>query len=104
LAANLLVLGSSLGAGLIAIAVAIALNHAGTDQLDDVTVNSVFWEVAWYSLVAVLLAALCSGVTASLGDRLLRHYKQRQTVLILSTTALVGLGVGSIFGLLIRQG
>ncbi len=104
LAANLLVLGSSLGAGLIAIALAVALNHAGTDQLDDITLNRLFWEVVLYSWVAVLLAAVCGAVTAAVGDRLLGHFKQRQTVLILSTTALVGLIVGGIFGLLISRG
>ena len=101
LAANLLVLGSSLGAGFIAIALAIALNHAGTDQLNDISLNSVFWEVVRYGLVAVLLAAVAAGVTAALGDRLLRHFNQRQTMVILGVTALAGLGLGGIFGLLI---
>ena len=104
LAANLLVLGSSLGAGLVAIALSIALNHAGTDQLDNITLNGLFWEVAGYSLVAVLLAAVCAGVTAALGDRLLRHFKQRQTTFILSTTALAGLVLGGLFGWLMSQG
>jgi hypothetical protein len=104
LAANLLVLGSSLGAGLIAIALAIALNHAGTEQLDGITLNGVFWEVVWYSLLSVLLAAVSAGVTASLGDRLLRHFKQRQTMGLLGLTVLLGLGLGGIFGLLIAQG
>jgi hypothetical protein len=103
LAANLLVLGSSLGAGLLAISLAIALNHAGTAQIDDITVTSLFWEVFRYSLLAVVLAAICSGVTASLGDRLLRHFKQRQTIFILAVTTLAGLGVGSLFSLLLRQ-
>ncbi len=104
LAANLLVLGSSLGAGLIVIALAIALNHAGTNQLDDITLASVFWETVRFGFVAVVLAAICAGVTASLGDQLLRNLQQRQTILILGATALLGLGIGSLFGLLIRQG
>jgi predicted membrane channel-forming protein YqfA (hemolysin III family) len=104
LAANLLVLGSSLGAGLVAIALAIALNHAGTDQLDDLTLTSVFWDVVRYSLLAVVLAAISSGVTAALGDRLLRQLQQKQTVLILGVTAALGLGLGGMFGILIQQG
>jgi H+/Cl- antiporter ClcA len=102
--ANLLALASSLGAGLLAIALAIALNHAGTDQIDDITISSVFWEVFFYSLLALILAAISSGVTASLGDRLLRHFKQQQTVLMLAATTLIGLGCGSLFGWLVRQG
>lgn len=102
LAANLLVLGSSLGAGLIAVALAIALNFAGTDQLNDVSISSIIWDVIKYGLLSVLLAALCSGVTASVGDRLLRHFNQRQTMLILGTAAVLGLSIGSAFGLLIR--
>lgn len=104
LAANLLVLGSSLGAGLLAIALAVALNHNGTDQLDELTINSAFWEVFRYSAFAMVLAAISSGVTAALGDRLLRHFQQRQTMAILMATALIGLGVGSMFGYLTRQG
>ena len=50
LPANLLALASSLGAGLLAVALAIALNHAGTDQIDDITISSVIWEVFFYSL------------------------------------------------------
>lgn len=102
LAANLLVLGSSLGAGLTAVALAIALNYAATDQLDELTLGGVFWEVVRYSLFAVGLAALCGGVTASLGDRLLRHFQRQQTVLILITTALLGLSLGGAFGFLLR--
>jgi len=104
LPANLLALASSLGAGLLAVALAIALNHAGTDQIDDITISSVIWEVFFYSLLALILAAVSSGVTASLGDRLLRHFNQRQTTLILAGTILFGLGFGSLFGFLIRQG
>jgi hypothetical protein len=104
LSANLLVLTSSLGTGLLAIGLAIALNHAGTDQIDDVTIRSVFWEVVLYSLLAIILAAITSGLTASLGDRLLRHFKQRQTVLILASTTFIGLGLGCLAGFLVRQG
>jgi len=104
LAANLLVLGSSLGAGLVAIALAIALNHAGTDQLDDLTITSVFWDVVRFSLLAVVLAAISSGVTAALGDRLLRQLQQNQTMLILGVTTALGLGLGGMLGFLIQQG
>ena len=104
LAASLIALGSSLGAGLVAVALAIALNHNGTDQLDNLTINSVFWEVARYSVFAVLLAAISGGVTASLGDLLLRRCNQRQTMLTLAMTILIGCSIGSIFGYLTRPG
>lgn len=106
LTANLLVLLSIGGAGALAMALSIAFNQAGTDQLDDLTLGGAFWEVLLFSLLAVVLTALCSLATAALGDRLLRHFqdrptKARQTVFMLAATCLLGLGLGAAFGLLI---
>ncbi|MFQ4137450.1 hypothetical protein PGN35_014130 [Nodosilinea sp. PGN35] len=101
LTANLLVLGSIVGGTALTVALSIALNHLGTDNLDELTLSGVFLEVALYSLLAVVLAVLCSLTTAALGDRLLRRNKGRKTSLILVLTCLVGLGLGGGIGLLI---
>jgi hypothetical protein len=99
--ANLLVLISTLGAGMLAIALAIAFNHHGTDQLDDLTIGSALFEVIILSLLAVLLAALCGLVTAALGDRLLRHMAGGPAMTRLGIICVLGLGVGGGLGLLI---
>jgi hypothetical protein len=99
LRANLLVLLGILGSGALAVALAIALNHLGTDNIDDITLGKGAMEVALYSLLAVGLAGLCSVVTAALGDRLLRRYPGSKTSLILITTCLVGLVIGGAIGL-----
>jgi uncharacterized membrane protein YbhN (UPF0104 family) len=101
LTANLLVLGSITGGTALAAALSIALNHLGTDNLDDLTLGRAIAEVVLYSLLAVGLAVLCSLATAALGDRLLRRNKGHKTSLILVMTALVGLAVGGGIGLLI---
>ncbi|MBE9109531.1 hypothetical protein IQ273_08895 [Nodosilinea sp. LEGE 07298] len=101
LTANLLVLGSIIGGTALAAALSIALNHLGTDNLDDLTLGRAIAEVVLYSLLAVGLAVLCSLATAALGDRLLRRNKGHKTSLILVMTALVGLAVGGGIGLLI---
>ncbi|HZG39296.1 MAG TPA: hypothetical protein VEZ50_11505 [Nodosilinea sp.] len=101
LTANLLVLGSIVGGTALAVALSIALNHLGTDNLDELTIGSALVEVVFYSLMAVGLAVLCSLATAALGDRLLRRNKGRKTSLLLVVTALVGLALGGGIGLLV---
>lgn len=99
--ANLLVLGSIAGGTALAVMLSIALNHLGTDNLDDLTLGRAIAEVMLYSLLAVGLAVLCSLATATLGDRLLRRNKGGKTSLLLVITALVGLAIGGGIGLLI---
>lgn len=103
LTANLLVLGSIVGGTALAVALSIALNHLGTDNLDELTLGRAFLEIVLYSLLAVLLAVLCSLTTAALGDRLLRRNKGSRTSLILLVTCLLGLGLGGAIGLLITK-
>ncbi|MBD1875994.1 hypothetical protein H6F75_21150 [Nodosilinea sp. FACHB-131] len=103
LTANLLVLGSVVGGTAVAVALSIALNHLGTDNLDELTLGRAFLEIVLYSLLAVLLAVLCSLTTAALGDRLLRRNKGSRTSLILLVTCLLGLGLGGAIGLLITR-
>lgn len=101
LTANLLVLGSIAGGAALAATLSVALNHLGTDNLDDLTLARAIAEIVLYSLLAVGLAVLCSLATATLGDRLLRRNKGSKTSLLLAITALVGLAVGGGIGLLI---
>lgn len=101
LTANLLVLGSIAGGTALAVALSIALNYLGTDNLDELTLGRAFFEIALYSLLAVALAVLCSLTTAALGDRLLQRNKGHKTSLILVLTCLLGLGIGGAIGLLI---
>lgn len=101
LTANLLVLGSIIGGTALAVALSIALNHLGTANLDELTLGRAFLEIVLYSLLAVLLAVLCSLTTAALGDRLLRRNKGSRTSLVLLVTCLLGLGLGGAIGLLI---
>ncbi|MGB3199805.1 MAG: hypothetical protein WBA99_02815 [Nodosilinea sp.] len=101
LTANLLVLGSILGGTALAVALSIALNHLGTDSLDDISLGRALAEVILYSLLAVGLAVLCSLAMAALGDRLLRRNTASKTSLMLVITALGGLALGGGIGQLI---
>lgn len=98
--ANLLVLVSTGGAAIVAIALAVALNHQGTDQLDDLTMAGAMLEIALLSGLAVLVAAVCSVVTAALGDRLLRRLPSGAVMTRLGLTCLVGLALGGGLGVL----
>lgn len=89
-----------LGAGALAAALSIALNHAGSDDLDQVELQNLVLEVALLSLLALLLAGLSAAVTAHTGDRLIASFRRVQASLILAATALLGLGMGGAMGLL----
>ncbi|WOD40788.1 hypothetical protein [Nodosilinea sp. E11] len=101
LAANLVVLGSILGGTALAVAISIALNHLGVNNLDELAIGRAVIEVALYSLLAALLAVLCSLVTTTLGDRLLRRYQGRTITVVLLGTCLLGLAIGGALGMLI---
>jgi hypothetical protein len=102
LTANLLVLLGIVGCGALAVALAIALNHLGTDNIDDVTVGSLIKDVLLYSLLAVGIAGLCSLTTAALGDRILHRNPGSKTSTIVITTCLAGLALGGAIGLAIQ--
>ncbi len=99
LTANLLVLLGILGSCTLVVALSIALNHLGSENLDDLSLSHAVMEVVLYSLIAVALGALCSLTTAALGDRLLRRHPGSKTSLILIATCLVGLAIGGGIGL-----
>ncbi len=102
LTANLLVLLGTVGSGALAVALAIALNHLGTDNIDEVTLGSLIKDVLIYSLLAVGIAGLCSLTTAALGDRLLNRNPGSKTSTIVVTTCLIGLALGGAVGLAIQ--
>jgi hypothetical protein len=96
--ANLVALVSIVGTGGLTVALSIALNHLGTDQLDDLTIGGAAIQVFLLSLLAVVLAALTAWLTALLGDLLLKRNQPRIASLILAAVCLVSLGVGAAFG------
>jgi hypothetical protein len=98
LPANLVALGSIVGASGLAVVLSVALNHLGTDQLDDLSIASAILEVFFFSLLALVLAALTAFVTARLGDILLKRVTPPQASLILVFTCLLSLGLGAALG------
>lgn len=102
--ANLLALLAILGTGAIVIALAIALNYVGTDQLDQVVPQEAAMEVLKMSLIAVIIAALGGILNAETGDRLLALFNRLQTSLILTAACILGLGIGGLIGLMAVAG
>jgi hypothetical protein len=88
------------GAIALTVALASALNYLGTDQLNDITLGSVFGQVLGLSLLAFLLAMLCRLTTARLEYRLQQRLRPRQTLLILSIVTFLSLAAGGTVGLL----
>lgn len=86
------------GAGAITLALALALNHLGSDQLEEITLVSVFWQVLGLGLLAVLMALLCRLLTRRLGERLQTRLKPRQAFLTLAIIILIGLSLGGTLG------
>lgn len=97
--ANLLVIFATVGAGGLAAAIAIAFGFSGSKNLDETLPHELVGEVIQYSLVALGLAALCAGLTAATGDRLIRTYRRFQTSLIVAATCVLGLALGGFMGL-----
>ncbi|NJL46196.1 MAG: hypothetical protein HC929_00135 [Leptolyngbyaceae cyanobacterium SM2_5_2] len=87
-----------LGAGSVTLALALALNHLGSDQLEDVTLASLFWQVLGLGLLAVLLTLLCRLLTRCLAERLQPRLQPRQVFLTLAATLLIGLSLGGTLG------
>ncbi|ASC72533.1 hypothetical protein XM38_034910 [Halomicronema hongdechloris C2206] len=99
LPANLLTLLAMVGSGAFVAALAIALNYAGSDDLDQVSATAAVWQVMQLSLVALVVAALCAVISTEVGDRLLQVFSRLQTSLILAALSVLGLGLGGLIGL-----
>ncbi len=98
--ANLLALVAIIGTGAVGAAIAIALNHAGTANLDEIVPKTAAFEVIRMSLVALVTAALGAIISAETGDRLLGGlFNRLQTTLILAATCILGLGFGGLIAL-----
>jgi len=91
--------GHIVGAAGLATSLSIALNHAGAEDLAELTIETILWDVATFSVLAVGLAACCSLAVAAMGDRLLATGGQRRASATLLLSCLVGLGVGASVGL-----
>lgn len=90
-----------LGTGAIAIALGIALGFVGTDNIDDLTVESTVFETLRMGGLAFIMAALGAVVSARTGDRLLSSYNHLQTGCMLALVCLSGVGLGAVIGLLV---
>jgi hypothetical protein len=98
--ANFLALVAIAGTGAISVALAIALNYAGTDNLDEIVPQTAAFEVVRMSLVALVTAALGAIISAETGDRLLLSiFNRLQTTLILAAVCILGLGLGGLLAL-----
>ncbi len=104
LRANALVLMAIMGTVLLGATLAIALNHLGTDKLDDLEPVVAAWEVVQYSLGAMVVAALAGITLTETGDRLLPILKRAKTSLTLGAIAVMGLGLGGLVGLVAVAG
>ena len=104
LPANLLALLGILGAGTMAVALGIALNYTGTANLDEIDPGKTSFEVIRMSLLAMAIAALGASLLATVGDRLIKaSFRRRSTTIIVSATAILGMGIGGSLGLLLLR-
>jgi hypothetical protein len=98
--ANALALVAILGAGLVAVALGISMGFVGTDNLDEVEVQSTAFEVLRVGLLAILVPAMSGIIAAETGDRLLPVFNRLRTSVILAVACLAGLGLGAAIGVL----
>jgi hypothetical protein len=96
---NALTLLAIIGTGAMVIALAIALNHAGSDNLDEIEPRVAAMDVVKLGLMAVITAATGAIITAETGDRLLAVFTRVQTSLVLAAIGILGLGIGGMIGL-----
>ncbi len=96
---NFLALLAIIGTGAMVIALAIALNHAGTDKLDNIVPKVAAMDVLKMSLMALITAAVGAIVSAETGDRLLAAFTRIQTSLVLAAICILGLGTGGLIGI-----
>lgn len=80
------------------LALTVAMNYLGSDQLNDITVGGTALQVVVFSLMAVGVALACRWVTHHLSHRLLGHLSHRQTRGILGGIGLIGMTLGGALG------
>jgi len=98
--ANALALVAILGAGLVAVALGVSMGFVGTENLDEVAVQSTAFEVLRVGLLAILVPAMSGIIAAETGDRLLPVFNRLRTSVILAMACLAGLGLGAAIGAL----
>lgn len=89
-----------IGTGAMVVALTIALNHTGTDQLDNIVPQVAAMNVLKMSLMALMIAAAGAIVSAETGDRLQVTFTRLQTSLVLAAVCILGLGCGGLLGIL----
>lgn len=93
-----------LGTTALLMALTIALNFLGSDQLNDITLIGVIGQVILFSLLAAFLVYLCRFLTRQLGIQLLKRLDQRPAQGVLILVGVLGLALGGGLGLLSRMG
>jgi hypothetical protein len=93
------VLLGSLGAGCLVVALAIATNYAGTDNIDEITLGETAFAVFALTLLALLLTFFCALLSAKVGDSLLGRFDRTRSGLMVAGGGFLGLFVGGIVGI-----
>ncbi len=101
--ANALALLAIIGTALVAIALGISMGFVGTENLDEVAMESTTFEVLRVSLLAIFVPSISAIVGAETGDRLLTVLPRWKTTLVLAITCMAGLGLGAAISLLVVE-
>lgn len=100
---NALALLAILGTVLVTIALGISMGFVGTEDLDEVAMQSTTFEVLRVSLLAIFVPSVGAIVGAETGDRLLSVLNRLKTTLVLAMGCLAGLGLGAAISLLVVE-
>lgn len=101
--ANALALLAIIGTALVAIALGISMGFVGTENLDEVVLESTTFEVLRISLLAFFVPSIGAIVGAETGDRLLTVLNRLATTLLLTIACMAGLGLGAAISLLVVE-
>lgn len=90
---------SCLGAGLLMVALAIAIGYGGTNDIDSISLQQTAINIVGTAFGTLVLTALCSIVGASAGDRLVSRMGRGRSCLLLASICFSGLFLGGLIGL-----
>jgi hypothetical protein len=92
---------ASIGSGLLIVALAVAVNYGGTDDIDAIRPILTVLTVILVTLLALVVGVLCTLTTSWASDRLLAdRFNRLQSILILIGSCGIGLFLGGLVGLL----
>lgn len=89
------------GAGGLVVALAVAGNYAGTDQLGQVSLESLALTIGLVNLGVILLTAIATVVGTRAGDRLVDVFSRWRSAWVLAGICFLGLFIGGIVGVLL---